>query len=119
MSERTFYRPNEVTVFGPDPSKYIPIKDCKPGYLYRVDCRNASFGIFKTEDSAFEIARTKWPDFIPFLFDEYHYDTGAPYGTALPIKELEKCPDDILKDDVRRLEWIQQKEKEYGSHKAD
>jgi len=119
MAEHKFYGPKERKTIDPDPSTYMPIKDCRPGYLYHINARNASYGIYKDKESAFEIARTKWPDFDPFLFDEYHYDTGAPYGTVLPIKELEKCPDDILKDDARRLVWIKEKEKEYEPDKTN
>jgi hypothetical protein len=114
MTEQKFYGPEERTIAGPDPSTYIPLKDCKRGFLYRIDARNAIFGIFQG-GTAFEIVRKKYPDFGPFLSVEYHYDMGGPFGTVLPVKELEECPPDILDDinSARRLAWLEQKKREY------
>ena len=68
----------------------IPIKECKDNHLYIIKARNASIGIFNEKDSSFTISRTKFSS--NYLFDEYHWDTGEPYGTAKCLKELEPVP---------------------------
>lgn len=37
-----------------------------------------------------------------FLFEEYHWDTGEPYGTAKPLEELEDMSS--LLEDLTKLE---------------
>lgn len=69
---------------------YIKIEDMKHGYLYRIHARNARYGIWNEEHKSFIISRVKFVD--NYLFEEYHWDTGAPYGTARPLEELEKAP---------------------------
>lgn len=69
----------------------IPMDKCKDGYLYKVDCRNARVGIYNAERKGFIIRRTKFGN--TFIDMEFHYDTGAPHGTAFPLEEMEKAPD--------------------------
>ena len=66
------------------------INDLKPYHLYKIHARNSSFGIYTPKDYGFLIRRLKFYDI--YLFTEYHYDTGMPYGTVKPQKELEKTP---------------------------
>jgi hypothetical protein len=88
---------------------YIKIPDCKDGYLYIIRARNATVGIYKKSDIAFTINRLKFND--RFLFDEYHWDTLAftfmgknVYGTAVPLKEIEKTPE--FKTDEEKMEYL-------------
>jgi hypothetical protein len=39
-----------------------------------------------------------------YLFDEYHWDTGEPFGTAVPKKELERAPQFL--DNEEKLKWL-------------
>lgn len=70
----------------------IPLSECEEGYLYRIDCRNLSLGVFNSK-AGFIGIRDKWGS--KFLFTEYHWDTGPPFGTVCPKEKLEKLPDDI------------------------
>lgn len=78
-------------------SNYIKIEDLKNGYLYEIDARNSQLGIWKSDLKGFIISRTKFND--TFLFMEYHYDTGPPYGTVKPVREIEKADVNISKFD--------------------
>jgi hypothetical protein len=70
--------------------------ELKGGYLYRIDARNARFGIWIPKLKGFIISRFKFG--ANYLFVEYHYDTGPPFGTVLPLKEVEKVPLYIPRD---------------------
>jgi hypothetical protein len=73
---------------------YIKIPDLKPGYLYRIHARNASYGIWfgdtgTTNAFGFAISRIKFGD--NFIFTEYHWDMPS-FATARPLEEIEKSP---------------------------
>jgi hypothetical protein len=70
--------------------KYIPIKDCKDGYLYRINSRNLSLGVYRAETKDFLGIRTKFGD--RYLFAEDHYDLGEPHGTVKPKEEICASP---------------------------
>jgi hypothetical protein len=80
------------------PSKMIPLKDCKHGYTYRINSRNLSVGIFNSENSGFVGIREKFGSH--YLFTEFHRETGAPYGTVSPKEELEKCPLEDIRESL-------------------
>ena len=79
-------------------SDYIKIEDCIHGGLYKVDCRNFSYGVFNKKDSSFIGIRHKFG--YTYLFSEYHWDSGPPFGTAKPLGFIKKCdlPDDLIID---------------------
>lgn len=85
-----------------DPS--IPLEQCEDGWLYRIFARNASLGIFRANQKGFEIAREKFGNV--YLFTEYHFDTGAPFGTVVPSKKLEKAPEFGTEQD--EVNWLQE-----------
>ncbi len=70
--------------------EYIPLANCKHGYTYKINSRNLSFGVYDKDTQGFVGIRTKFGE--RYLFTEFHWDTGAPFGTVRPKKELEKCP---------------------------
>ncbi len=72
--------------------EYISLENCEEGFLYAIEARNASVGIFIKEKSGFVIPRYK---FGYFLFTEDHWDTGEPHGTVRPFFKLEKIPPEI------------------------
>jgi len=81
----------------------IPIAECVHGTVYRIKSRNLSIGVFNSENKGFIGIRNKFG--CNYLFTEYHWDTGAPFGTACPFEALEPVPAIIpikehLKDDA-------------------
>jgi len=63
--------------------------------------RNLSYGIYNEKTKGFIGIRNKFRQ--DYLFTEYHYDNGPPFGTVFPKKELGKIPDNLeLKES---LEW--------------
>ena len=99
--------------------KEIKLEDCKDGYLYQIGARNSDLGVFSLRHKGFVINREKFGD--KFLFAEYHWDIGAPHGTAKCIKELEKAPDfawgewhkSTYDQEQEMLKWLEEKEAEY------
>lgn len=94
----------EVMITIENRAQYIPLDECKDGYFYCIHARNSNGGIFSEKEKGFIISRFKFGD--NFLFTEYHWDTGEPYGTVKPIKEICKAPE--LNDDGETLEWLNQ-----------
>ena len=80
----------------------VEIEDCQEGVLYRVLCRNSNCGIWVQAEKGFEIARTKFDN--DYLFVEYHWNNGPPYGTARPYEILEELP--VLADDEAKLQYL-------------
>lgn len=71
-------------------SDCIKMEDLKGGYLYKIAARNSNHGIWIPERRAFAISRFKFGD--NYIFEEYHWDTGTPYGTVKPLEEIEESP---------------------------
>ena len=71
----------------------IPLEKCKNRVLYRIHSRNLGFGVFNEADNGFVGIREKFG--VEYLFTEYHWDTGEPFGTVHPVEELEPLPEDI------------------------
>jgi hypothetical protein len=71
----------------------IIISNCKHGHLYKINSRNLTYGVFNSKNNGFIGIREKFKH--KFLFTEYHWDTGEPFGTAKPLEEIEKIPDNI------------------------
>ncbi len=78
-----------------DDVPYIPISLCKRRHVYRLLSRNLKFGVFAPElENGFIGIRTKFKD--TFLFTEYHWDNGPPYGTVKPLEDLGPLKDDTI-----------------------
>lgn len=71
----------------------IPIDQCKHRGVYRIDCRNLGIGVYDEETKGFTGIRSKFGS--KYLFEEYHWDTGAPHGTVDGTEYLHQLPDDI------------------------
>jgi len=67
----------------------IPIELCKHGWLYKLNSRNLDYGVYDDTQKGFTGIRTKFGS--RYLFTEYHWDTGPPFGTVQPIKEVKEC----------------------------
>lgn len=77
----------------------IPIAECKPGYLYRVQTRNLGVAVFTGDkQSHFVGLRNKFGS--TFLEYELHWDADEHFGTASPTEVLEKCPVENLETDI-------------------
>lgn len=109
---------------------YIPMENLKPFYLYRIRARNAMYGIWLSQEQGFMIRRSKFGNYYTFI--EYHWDTGAPFGTVCPIKELEPTGfvyEDFMNKEVTRggntylmeakydeiMEYLKNKTEEYDN----
>lgn len=71
-------------------NEYITLENCRHGALYRINARNFSIGIYDEDNQGFIGIRTKFT--MQFLDLEFHWDTGAPYGTVKPLEFLEWSP---------------------------
>ncbi len=96
---------------------YLPLDKCVAGNAYELKSRNLIVGVFDG-DTGFIGPREKFDSI--YLFTEFHYDTGAPFGTAHPIADLGFCPIDPIAERINRtdekpigdenrplLEWLQ------------
>lgn len=108
-----------------DGIEYLRMNELIQGGLYELDARNANLGIWIYEQLGFIIRRQKFNNI--FLFVEYHYDTGSPFGTVRPFIFIEKCPfsmetlqiqlgDIDYKYQDIMLEYLKRKEDQYGRH---
>lgn len=85
----------------------IEIENCKDGWLYFIEARNAQLGIYNLCKLGFIISRTKFSS--NYLFTEYHYNIGkikpemGCFGTATPLKEIGPVPEMSDKD---KLEYL-------------
>ena len=87
--------------------KWISLKECKHGGLYEIDARNFSFGVFDENQRGFIGIRLKFR--YRFLDTEFHWDTGAPYGTAKPLKFIEMCPIELNGENKKLFDWLDDK----------
>lgn len=98
--------------------EYIPLSDCKHGWLYKIKSRNLIMGVFREDKKGFVGIREKFDQ--QFLFVEYHWDTGPPFGTVKLLECLERCPlenldkyiethDKQLETNKELFEWLKQK----------
>ena len=74
-------------------SDWIALEDCGPRHIYRLDSRNLRLGVFNLDTKGFIGIRLKFGN--RFLFTEYHWDTGEPYGTAKPLEDRGPLDDTI------------------------
>ena len=63
----------------------IPKSECKDRRLYYIDARHLYFGVFCAKTGGFLGLRDKFGEL--FVFQEFHWDNGAPHGTATPIED--------------------------------
>lgn len=73
--------------------KYISLSNCTHRGIYRLGSRNLSLGVYNEASKGFIGIREKFEDL--YLFTEYHWDNGPPFGTARPYEYVGTLPDDI------------------------
>jgi len=74
-------------------NEFIPLERCIHGAVYEIRSRNLTVGVFVKDRSGFIGIREKFGS--KYLFMEYHYETGAPFGTVRPLKKLGLAPKGI------------------------
>jgi hypothetical protein len=78
--------------------QHLKIEELKHGYVYQMNARNATYGVWNKNKGEFVISRFKFYD--NYTFEETHYDLK---GTARPYKEIEKCPYDVENYDEKNM----------------
>lgn len=81
----------------------IPMYKLKQGYLYKIDARNAGYGIWNYTTRGFLISRVKFKS--NYIFEEYHWDSDPHFGTAQPLEEIERspfAPEDLIEEPLER-----------------
>lgn len=78
----------------------IPKEQCVDRGVYRIKSRNLTVGVYREAVGGFIGIRLKFNS--EFLFEEYHYDNGPPFGTVEPIELLP----DVLAAAVEMRETI-------------
>jgi hypothetical protein len=73
--------------------EWIPLGECKDGYLYRLSSRNLIMGVFHKSSQSFLGMRLKFTS--EFIDQELHWDVGPPHGTAKPTEEVCQVPSDV------------------------
>ena len=94
----------------------VPIDECIKGRLYKIDCRNFSFGVYDGKEGFIGI-RTKWGS--KYLATEFHWDQGPPYGTVhtiidtgidipseIPLKEYLPVGENTVANNEELHKWI-------------
>lgn len=82
----------------------IEIINLKDGFLYEIDGRIASVGIWSSFRKCFLVSRFKFGE--NFLFPEDHWDEG---GTARALKEIEEVPWSHFFTESQVLEYLKEK----------
>lgn len=75
-------------------NNYIKLDQCKDRFLYRIHSRNLEYGIYSEQKKGFIGIREKFGS--KYLFTEYHWDAGEPYGTVKPQEELFIIPEELI-----------------------
>lgn len=72
----------------------IPMEACKDRQPYRLRSRNLRLGVYSAATHGFLGIREKFGS--RFLAEEFHWETGAPFGSAKPLEELpDRLPDEV------------------------
>ena len=66
----------------------VKLEELKTGYLYKINARNASYGIWVE----YQFIISRWTVGENYLFGEIHVDLSEDFGTATPLEEIEKSP---------------------------
>ena len=68
-----------------DEFEYVPLVECVARGIYRLSSRNLTVGVYDG-DEGFIGVREKFGS--RYLFTEFHWDQGAPFGTVHPLELL-------------------------------
>jgi len=104
-------------------NQWIPLEQCKDGWLYHIAARNATLGIYRADKQGFEIRREKLERIYRFV--EYHWDWEGgeilfgkkQLGTAKPIQEIGPSPE--FKSEKEFIQYMEKKFKELQHSASD
>ena len=88
-----------------------PVEDIEVGYAYVVHACNGGVGVAVQDDHGAigsVLHRKKLGDH--YLFTEWDWDNGPPFGTAIPLRKLDVEPSE---DDDALLMWLSEREEEH------
>ena len=74
---------------GDQPEGWLSLAACVRGHAYRLHSRNLALGVFDGKTGFIGI-RDKFGS--RYLFCEYHWDTGVPFGTVRPLDDIDTVP---------------------------
>jgi hypothetical protein len=91
-------------------ARRVPFSDVVVGRAYVIHARNGGVGVAVKEDGrlGYELHREKFGDH--YLFTEYDWDNGPPFGTAIPLTVIAAEPPRETSD---RLAWLRTQEAEH------
>jgi hypothetical protein len=91
-------------------ARRIPSSDVVVGRAYVIHARNGGVGVAVKQDGllGYELHREKFGDH--YLFTEYDWDNGSPFGTAIPLAVVSAEPPRGTRD---RLAWLRAQEAEH------
>ena len=93
--------------YAPLLARRVPFEDVVLGRAYVIHARNGSVGVAVVEDGnrGYRLHRKKFGSH--FLFVEYDWDEGAPFGTAIPLEAIDGEPP---LDEIELLAWLAHQE---------
>ena len=89
----------------------VPPDDVVKGRAYVIHARNGGVGVAVRDDDdrlGYRLRRVKFERI--YLFTEWDWDEGEPYGTAIPLALVEDHPPE---DDDVLLEWLEARQDEH------
>jgi hypothetical protein len=88
-------------------ARRVPRADVALGSAYVIHARNGGVGVALEEDGVlgYQLHREKFGSH--YLFVEYDWANGPPYGTAIPLAAISEVPPT---DDAERLVWLSDQE---------
>ena len=72
---------------------YLKLHECEHRGIYLIRSRNLRIGAYREATKGFIGIRCKFGEL--YLFEEYHWDNGPPFGTVLPTRKIGVVPDGI------------------------
>jgi hypothetical protein len=93
-------------------ARRVPLEAIVIGRAYVIHARNGGVGVAEREDGriGYCLDREKWGEH--FLFTEYDWAEGPPFGTAIPLRALDGKPP---KGEKRLLAWLAERQAEHES----
>lgn len=90
-------------------ARRIPREEIVLGRAYVIHARNGGVGVAVMDDGCigYELHRVKFG--ANYLFVEWDWDVGPPFGTAIPLRALDGEPPE---GDDERLAWLAEREEE-------
>jgi hypothetical protein len=91
-------------------ARRVPLDAIEVGRAYVIHARNGGVGVAISEPDGigYVLHREKFGEH--YLFTEWDWSTGEPFGTAIPLFAIDVAPP---KDDDKLLAWLAEREEEH------